>query len=153
MAKISLRATGGLNQDIDPNNLPEGDYLSANNIVFDAGKDGGAGAIRMLDSIKTTGLTAISGTIVDTAQDTDGSIYVLAFVTTVASIYKIGVNSSTGALENPILVLSYTHGATNGLIPDLRIIGDSLVWNYAGNGTPLSFWLKRAFGNTITIDH
>lgn len=153
MAKISLRATGGLNQDIDPNNLPEGDYLTANNIVFDAGKDGGAGAIRMLDSIKTTGLTAISGTIVDTAQDTDGSIYVLAFVTTVASIYKIGVNSSTGALENPILVLSYTHGATNGLIPDLRIIGDSLIWNYAGNGTLLSFWLKRAFGNTLTLDN
>lgn len=153
MAKISLRATGGLNQDIDPNNLPEGDYLSANNIIFDAGKDGGAGAIRMLDSIKTTGLTAISGTIVDTAQDTDGSIYVLAYVTTVASIYKIAVNSSTGALVDPVLVLSYTHGAAAGLIPDLRIIGDSLVWNYAGDGTPLSFWLKRTFGNTITIDN
>lgn len=159
MAKISLRATGGLNQDIDPNNLPEGDYLTANNIVFDAGKDGGAGAIRMLDSIKTTGLTAISGTIVDTAQDTDGSIYVLAFVTTVASIYKIGVNSSTGALENPILVLSYTHGATNGLIPDLRIIGDSLVWNYAGDGTPLSFWFnqsnvnnRRTLGQTLALE-
>jgi hypothetical protein len=153
MAKISLRATGGLNQDIDPNNLPEGDYLSANNIIFDAGKDGGAGAIRMLDSIKTTGLTAISGTIVATAQDTDGSIYVLAVVSTVASIYKIAVNSSTGALVNPALVLSYTHGAAAGLIPDLRIIGDSIVWNYAGDGIPLSFWLKRAFGSTITIDN
>jgi hypothetical protein len=153
MAKISLRATGGLNQDIDPNNLPEGDYLSANNIIFDSGKDGGAGAIRMLDSIKTTGLTAISGTIVATAQDTDGSIYVLAYVSTVASIYKIAVNSSTGALVNPALVLSYTHGAVAGLIPDLRIIGDSIVWNYAGDGTPLSFWLKRTFGSTITIDN
>lgn len=153
MAKISLRATGGLNQDIDPNNLPEGDYLSANNIIFDAGKDGGAGAIRMLDSIKTTGLTAISGTIVATAQDTDGSIYVLAVVSTVASIYKIAVNSSTGALVNPALVLSYTHGAAAGLIPDLRIIGDSIVWNYAGDGTPLSFWLKRTFGNTVTIEN
>jgi hypothetical protein len=153
MAKISLRATGGLNQDIDPNNLPEGDYLSANNIIFDAGKDGGAGAIRMLDSIKTTGLTAISGTIVATAQDTDGSIYVLAYVTTVASIYKIAVNPSTGALVNPALVLSYTHGAAAGLIPDLRIIGDSIVWNYAGDGIPLSFWLKRGFGSTITIDN
>ena len=153
MTKISLRATGGLNQDIDPNNLPEGDYLSANNIIFDAGKDGGAGAIRMLDSIKTTGLTAISGTIVATAQDTDGSIYVLAVVSTVASIYKIAVNSSTGALVNPALVLSYTHGAAEGLIPDLRIIGESLVWNYAGSGTPLSFWLKRTLGSTITIEN
>jgi hypothetical protein len=155
MAKISLRATGGLNQDIDPNNLPEGDYLSANNIIFDAGKDGGAGAIRMLDSIKTTGLTAISGTIVATAQDTDGSIYVLAYVSTVASIYKIAVNSSTGALVNPTLILSYLHGMAvpPTLIPDLRIIGDSIVWNYAGDGIPLSFWLKRAFGSTITIDN
>lgn len=154
MAKISLRATGGLNQDIDPNNLPEGDYLTANNIVFDAGKDGGAGAIRMLDSIKTTGLTAISGTILDTTQDTDGSIYVLAYVDTLASIYKIAVNSSTGALVNPALVLSYLHGMTvpPALIPDLRIIGDSLVWNYAGNGTPLSFWLKRTFGSTVTLE-
>jgi hypothetical protein len=107
----------------------------------------------MLDSIKTTGLTAISGTIVATAQDTDGSIYVLAVVSTVASIYKIAVNSSTGALVNPALVLSYTHGAAAGLIPDLRIIGDSIVWNYAGDGIPLSFWLKRAFGSTITIDN
>ena len=164
MAKISLRATGGLNQDIDPNNLPEGDYLSANNIIFDAGKDGGAGAIRMLDSIKTTGLTAISGTIVDTAQDTDGSIYVLTSLSnnTGASIFKIAVDSSTGALVNPALVLTYTHGLYGDItkfIPDLRIIGDSLVWNYAGdgtisnNGTPLSFWLKRAFGSTITIDN
>jgi hypothetical protein len=164
MAKISLRATGGLNQDIDPNNLPEGDYLTANNIIFDAGKDGGAGAIRMLDSIKTTGLTAISGTIVDTAQDTDGSIYVLTSLSnnTGASIFKIAVDSSTGALVNPALVLTYTHGLYGDItkfIPDLRIIGDSLVWNYAGdgtisnNGTPLSFWLKRAFGSTITIDN
>ena len=165
MAKISLRATGGLNQDIDPNNLPEGDYLTANNIIFDVGKDGGAGAIRMLDSIKTTGLTAISGTIVDTAQDTDGSIYVLTSLSnnTGASIFKIAVDSSTGALVNPALVLTYTHGLYGDItkfIPDLRIIGDSLVvWNYAGdgtisnNGTPLSFWLKRAFGSTITIDN
>jgi len=155
MAKISLRATGGLNQDIDPNNLPEGDYLSANNIIFDSGKDGGAGAIRMLDSIKTTGLTAISGTIVATAQDTDGSIYVLAVVSTVASIYKIAVNSSTGALVNPALVLNYTHGAAEGLIPDLRIIGESLVWNYAGSGTPLSFWAKRQLTDpkTVTIEN
>jgi len=153
MAKISLRATGGLNQDIDPNNLPEGDYLTANNIIFDSGKDGGAGAIRMLDSIKTTGLTTISGTIVDTIQDTDGSIYVLTDLGTTASIYKIAVNPSTGALVNPALVLTYTHGVTAGLIPDLRIIGDSLVWNYAGDGTPLSFWLKRTFGSTIALDN
>ena len=162
MAKISLRATGGLNQDIDPNNLPEGDYLTANNIIFDAGKDGGAGAIRMMDSIKTTGLTAISGTIVDTAQDTDGSIYVLTDLGTTASIYKIAVNSSTGALVDPALILTYTHGIPlpSTLIPDLRIIGDNLVWNYAGEGTLLSFWFnqsnadnKRTLGQTITLDN
>ena len=159
MTKISLRATGGLNQDIDPNNLPEGDYLTANNIIFDSGKDGGAGAIRMLDSIKTTGLTPISGTIVDTAQDTDGSIYVLTDLGTTASIYKIAVNPSTGALVNPALVLTYTHGATAGLIPDLRIIGDSLIWNFAGDGTPLSFWFnqsnannRRTLGQTIALE-
>ena len=50
MAKVSLRASGGLNKDFDPNNLPEGDYSSASNIVFDFGKSGGAGAIRLLES-------------------------------------------------------------------------------------------------------
>jgi hypothetical protein len=29
MAKVSLKATGGLNKDVDPNLLPEGDYTAA----------------------------------------------------------------------------------------------------------------------------
>ena len=33
MAKVSLKATGGLNKDVDLNLLPEGDYSDATNIV------------------------------------------------------------------------------------------------------------------------
>jgi hypothetical protein len=63
MAKVSLKATGGLNKDVDLNLLPEGDYSDATNIIFDSGKTGGAGAIKMLESITTAGFNFGSDTI------------------------------------------------------------------------------------------
>ena len=158
MAKISLRATGGLNQDVDANNLPVGDYLTANNIIFDSGKDGGAGAIRMLDSIKTLGLTAISGTIKETFLNTDGIIYVLVYVnSTTSSIYKVVPNMTTNPVtyENPVQILTYLHGGiSTTFVPDLRVLGSTIVWNYAkeGNdeGIPLSFYIPNFSGTLLT---
>jgi len=140
MAKVTLRASGGLNSDTDPNNLPEGDYVSANNIVFDAGKDGGAGAIKMLESIKTTGVT-FTETIKATFLNSDGVIYVLGRAAsngTTASIYKI-----PATLDSKTLIVTYTHGITTDFVPDLKVVGTSIVWNYAEEGTPLSFSLSR----------
>lgn len=156
MAKVTLRATGGLNVDVDPNNLPEGDYVSANNIIFDGGKDGGAGAIKMLDSItQATGIGTISGTIKATYQNADGYIYVLAengtsSLSTSATIYRIPTT-----LDSKTAILTYTHFITTDFVPDLRVIKDILVWNYAETGTILSFCLTdRTLGNTYsTLDN
>lgn len=148
MAKVTLRASGGLNSDTDPNNLPEGDYVSANNIVFDAGKDGGAGAIKMMESIKATGVT-FTETIKATFLNSDGVIYVLGRAASngsTASIYKI-----PATLDSKTLVVTYTHGITTDFVPDLKVVGTSIVWNYAEEGTPLSFSLSRTFGSTIPL--
>lgn len=144
MAKVSLRATGGLNKDFDPNNLPQGDYPAASNIIFDSGKSGGAGAIRLMESIVSANIS-ITG-IKETCQDVDGSIYVLGDNGTTASIYKIPTT-----LDSKETVLTYTHSVSGTIIPDLKIIGKVIVWNYAESGTVLSFPLTEAFGGTYTI--
>lgn len=140
MTKVTLRASGGLNKDLDPNNLPDGDYLDASNIVFDSGKNGGAGAIRMYESLLAAGII-FSGEVKATFQDNDGFIYVLeraAASGATATIYYI-----TPALNSKTQILTYTHGITTDFSPDLKVIGTQLVWNYAESGTVLSFALTR----------
>jgi len=160
MAKVTLRASGGLNNDVDVNNLPDGDYTVANNIIFDAGKDGGAGAIKMLDSIKTLGLTTISGTIKETFLNTDGTIYILSRIdATNASIYRIVPNmlSNPVSYANPVQMLIYPHGGmevTTAFTPDLRVLGNTIVWNYAKEGDyegiPLLFYIPSYSSTLIT---
>lgn len=141
MAKVTLRASGGLNYDIDPNNLPDGDYVSASNIIVDTGKDGGAGAMRMIESIKSSGVT-FTGTVKTTFQDPSGYIYVLVRTDgTTAKIYRLN-DTQTAASE----ILNYPHAVSSDFTPDLRIIGDMMVWNYYGSGTVLSYSLKRYSG-------
>lgn len=146
MAKVSLRASGGLNKDFDPNNLPEGDYTSASNIVFDFGKSGGAGAIRLLESIRDSGVSVTN--IKATTQDVDGSIYVLGDNGTTATIYKIPTT-----LDSKTTIVTYTHSVVTTFVPDLKVIGTSLVWNYAEEGVVLSFPLSLTseYGSTKTI--
>ena len=146
MAKVTLSASGGLNADTDPNILPQGDYVAANNVIIGAGKDGGAGAIKMLESIKTTGIS-FTGDVKATFLNSDGSIYVLmraASNGTTASIFKI-----PSSLDSKELVVTYTHGISTDFVPDLKVVGTSVVWNYAEEGTLLSFSLSRAFGTTV----
>ena len=160
MAKVTLRASGGLNNAVDVNNLPDGDYTVANNIIFDAGKDGGAGAIKMLDSIKTLGLTTISGTIKETFLNTDGTIYILSRIdATNASIYRIVPNmlSNPVSYANPVQMLIYPHGGmevTTEFTPDLRVLGNTIVWNYAKEGDyegiPLLFYIPNYSSSLIT---
>lgn len=148
MAKITLRASGGLNVDVSPNNLQDGDYVDASNIIFDTGKDGGAGAIRMFESIKATGIS-FTETVVESFQNFDGKIYVLVNGGTTASIYELPnpVSSTTKTL-----VLTYTHGITTDFAPDIKVIGTTIVWNYAESGTVLSYPLTRGYGATPTLD-
>lgn len=148
MAKVTLRASGGLNKDIDPNNLQEGDYVDALNLVFDTGSAGGATAMRMYEAFASTGIT-IPGTIKATFQNSDGIIYVLTRVDSVTSaIYKI--SATLGSYSK---VLDYLHtGVSDSFVPDLKVIGNTIVWNYAEEGTLLSFFLDRIQNTTYTLD-
>jgi len=136
MAKVSLKATGGLNKDVDPNLLPEGDYTAATNIIFDSGKTGGAGAIKMLESITAAGINFSTHTVKVTFQAADNQIYVLTKDSTYAYIYRIPTT-----LDSKTLILSYIHSVTTDFAPDLKVLDSNIVWNYHGTGTPLLFSL------------
>ena len=138
MAKVSLKATGGLNKDVDLNLLPEGDYSDATNIIFDSGKTGGAGAIKMLESIlaDSPNINFSSHTIKDTHQSADGQIYVLTVSGIKAYIYRIPTT-----LDSKTLILSYTHSVGTDFAPDIKVLDNCIIWNYHGNGTPLLFSL------------
>jgi hypothetical protein len=165
MAKVSLKATGGLNKDVDLNLLPEGDYSDATNIIFDSGKTGGAGAIKMLESITTAGFNFGSDTIKATHQAADGQIYVLTVNGATAYIYRIPTT-----LDSKVTILSYTHSVSVDFAPDIKVLDNSIIWNYYANGTPLLFSLdgwttavvnpaigdltlvKRTPNNVFTVD-
>jgi hypothetical protein len=148
MAKVTLRATGGLNKDVDPNNLPEGDYVDASNIVFDSGKTGGAGALRLMESFASMGIT-LSGTPRATFQNIDNIIYVLCNnIDATATIYKI---IPSGDSFNSSAILTYPHNATDvSMTPDLKVIGNTLVWNYAESGTVLAYNLTLDINLTFS---
>ena len=147
MAKVTLRVSGGLNKDVDPNNLPEGDYVDASNIVFDSGKTGGAGALRLMESFASVGIT-LAGTPRVTFQNVDNLIYVLCNNSGgTATIYRI---TPVGDSFTSTTVLTYPHNATDvDMAPDLKVIGNTIVWNYAEGGTVLSYDLTA--GNGITF--
>jgi hypothetical protein len=144
MNRVSLTASGGLNKDVDPNNLPQGDYVSASNIVFDSGKSGGAGALRLLESIRSTGVTFSN--IKATTQDVDGTIFVLVDNGSTATVYKVPttLNSSTA-------LVTYTHLVATTFTPDIKVIGANVVWNYAEEGTVLICPTATALTGTRTI--
>ena len=136
MAKVSLKATGGLNKDVDLNLLPEGDYSDATNIIFDSGKTGGAGAIKMLESITSASIDFSTHTIKDTHQSADGQIYVLTVSGATAYIYRIPTS-----LDSKVLILSYPHSVSTDFAPDIKVLDNCIIWNYHANGTPLMFSL------------
>lgn len=136
MAKVSLKATGGLNKDVDLNLLPEGDYSDATNIIFDSGKTGGAGAIKMLESILSANINFTGHTIKDTHQAADGQIYVLTTNGATAYIYRIPTS-----LDSAQQILNYPHEVGTDFAPDIKVLDNCIIWNYHGNGTPLLFSL------------
>ena len=136
MAKVSLKATGGLNKDVDLNLLPAGDYSDATNIIFDSGKTGGAGAIKMLESITAAGINFSTHTIKATHQSADNQIFVLTVSSATAYIYRIPTT-----LDSKTLILSYTHSVSTDFAPDIKVLDSCIIWNYHGTGTPLMFCL------------
>lgn len=146
MPKNVLRATGGLNKDVESYLLPQGDYVDANNIVLDTSISGGAGAVKTIENISQvasfpTGLTnpQVKAAVVDNL----GVLYVLVKGETYAKIFQQVEGGSF------IEKVKYTHSVTTDFVPDLKIVGNVLVWNYHLNGTPLSWYVERT-PTTIT---
>ena len=150
MAKVLLRATGGLNADVDANVLPEGDYTDANNIIFDAGLTGGAGAIKIIEAISTTGVSFTGETIKATFLHTTGEIFVLSKDNAgVAYIRKINA-----ALSSSTAILNYTHSVSTDFTPDIKVIDNCIVWNYCKSGSVLLYSLDTfvSYGTIAVAD-
>ena len=147
MPKNTLRATGGLNKDVDKYLLPQGDYVDANNIVLDTSISGGAGSLKTMEAIAqvksfATGLTnpVVKAAVVDNL----GVLYILVKGNTYAKIFKYTEGDTTFTEK-----VKYTHSVTTDFTPDLKKVGDVLVWNYHLNGTPLSWYINRT-ATTVT---
>ena len=147
MAKIQLIPRGKLNKDVDINSLPNGDYSSAKNIVLSTGKAGGDKIVKIYESIKALSIEAITGTLKAAFLDADGTIYALYRKdSTNAYIYKFD-----SALTTKTKVVEYLHTVTTDFTPDLKKIGDILVWNYYGSGVVISWNTQRADGETVSF--
>jgi hypothetical protein len=153
MAQIDLIPSGKLDRDSDLNALKEGDYSDARNVIYGTGKSGGRGTLKILESIKILPITQTLGTLKATLLASDNTIYALYRTDgTNASIYKI-----PSTLDSKALVLTYAHAATVDFVPDLKMIGNTLVWNYHGVGT-LLYWdvtptAVRPQGVTVLIEN
>lgn len=141
MPKNTLRATGGLNKDVEKYLLPQGDYIDANNIVLDTSVSGGAGSLKTMEAIAqvksfASGLTnpVVKAAVVDNL----GVLYILVKGDTYAKIFEYTEGDTTFTEK-----VKYTHAVTTDFTPDLRKVGDVLVWNYHENGTPLSWYTSR----------
>jgi hypothetical protein len=88
----------------------------------------------------------IAGTIKASFVHPDGTIYLLYRTdATNASIYKI-----PATIDNKTTVITYAHSVSSDFKPNLKMLGTSLIWNYHGSGTVLSWDTTRA--NVFTID-
>ena len=147
MPTFSLFPTGSLNRDADLNTLPKGDYSDSRNIIVSTGKGGGKDTIKVLESIKNIGLSAKTGTLKATHKAPDGKIYILYRTdSTNASIYVV-----PSTLDSITTVLTYAHGVSTDFEPDLKVIGDNIIWNYYGSGKLLYWLTTRSNGATPTI--
>jgi hypothetical protein len=144
MAQINLIPFGKLDKDSDLNALKEGDYSDARNVIYGTGKNGGKDTLKLLESIKVLPTTQTSGTFKNAFVTSDNTIYALYRTdSTNASIYRI-----PSTLNSKVLVITYAHGASTDFVPDFKMIGDTLVWNYHGTGSLLYWNTTRDDGTT-----
>lgn len=141
--------TGRLNKDDEV--LPVGDYHDAKNVtILQPSKSGGAGSIKKIESVEDTYGSDLTGdltspSIIAEESDTNGNIFILVADSDDATIWKIEPDETTTQ------ILKYNHGSASVSEPDFKIIDDIIVWNYYGDGVPLS-WLTTRTATTITDD-
>ena len=140
---------GGLNKDVDKYNMPEGDYIDANNVIIDTSLTGGSGSLKTFPNIvdvtdATLGdLLDVGWSIKAAVSDNEGNIYVLLIDSDEAVLGKIDTSNS----YTPLVL--YTHEVNTDFQPDLRVVGEVVVWNYHGNGTPLSWYVEMSNGSFV----
>lgn len=145
MAQLNLIPTGKLDRDSDLNALKEGDYSDARNIIVGTGKNGGKDTIKIMESIKVLPITQTSGTLKAVLLSSDNTIFALYRTdSTNASIYKIPTT-----LDSKTLVVTYAHAVSSDFVPDLKMIGNILVWNYHNVGSLLYWDTTRTNGSTV----
>lgn len=146
MESKQLIPYGGLNLDDDPSNLPDGDYIDAQNMIFGPDVDGQGNAVKKYPGL-TQAHSAYSypfaytnAVMVDATEDYEnGAVFFLMRETTSAWIMKYVVSTDTLSLAVP----KYNHGGCTLTRANLRVLGDMIFWNYLNNGEPLSYYLQR----------
>lgn len=145
--EVSLSPTGVLNTEDDINSIPKGDWIDARNIIVTKGVSGGNNTAKLIESIiPIESAQTVSGTFLSGFRDSDGSIYVLHYSTTTATITKFASTLLTS--ED---ILTYTHAVSTQFEPDFKKIGNFLVWNYYGSGTVLIWDVNRGAATITSI--
>lgn len=137
MEREILRFEGRLNKD--DKLLPKGDYSAARNIIKGVSETGAANTIKKVRSIVEAADLGGAGTVVAATIDLSDNIYAVYRVdATDAKVVRI--NAADDSVDT---IITYNHGSCS-IDPDIVIVGDILVWNYYGSGTPLSWWTGRS---------
>lgn len=95
-------------------------------------------------TIERNSVSAIAGDIKAATSSNNGNTYALYKDGTTARVVEI----SSGVVRE---LLNYEHVVTTDFDPDIRIIGDSLVWNYLGDGVPLTWYIPRSVNGSVKI--
>ena len=151
MEKKIISFLGGLNKDDNGLNFPEGDYKSANNIIIETDEESNGLAIKKMNSTKQL-LSDIASHFatseyVQSCVDLDNSTYVLLKGKVSLNIDNIVQNhdrativklikTSTGSFAVEVIIRHYDYQGCS-IEPDMCIVGDRLIWNFMGDGTPL----------------
>lgn len=144
-------ASGGMNQDDAPLFVPEGDWKSARNISLGITKGGLDNTISLVDSVDSvasanTGTTLSSPTAKGAVTDSEGRVYILMADSAYGKIVRLNADNSV-----TLILDRYDHGSCSLSYGKIVLIGDILVWNYHGEGTPLSWLTTRSSVNLPDI--
>jgi len=150
MEKKIISFLGGLNKDDNGLNFPEGDYKSAENIIIETDEEGNGVAIKKMNSTKellsNVASHFVTSEYVQSCVDLDNSVYVLlkgrgltgitlSSIVAAATIIKL-TKTNTGTFTVDIIIRHYDYQGC-AIEPDMCIVGDRLVWNFMGDGTPM----------------
>jgi len=121
----------GMNKDVDPRFLADGEYVDAENIMLSNYKDGRAGSLTNLPGLErlhSVTATTVLGMFKDELND---ALYIFSYISSVSKqIYKY--NLTTDAISTIESDASFPW-TTNTVIKSCRIIEGILIWTDGDN--------------------